>query len=150
MLQWHSNINKLHLIWIQEMERIRNGKWDGLSLPDPHNKEKKCNIILHHSRFPLEYVKRHVRRLQKGFEANQYVASDWDNMEQVIRKTIWVQLNISPGLQFQLLSIHMYLGVHYNCVLYNALDISHNSLRVSFNTLILIRRIKRIHNKFLF
>ena len=62
--------------------------WDGLYLPEPHNKEKKWDILLHHSRFPLEYVKRHVQSLQKVSEENQYVASDRENMEQVIRNTV--------------------------------------------------------------
>ena len=50
--------------------------WDGLSLPDPRNRQKKWDLIIHNSRFPLEYVKRHVLSLKKGSEANQYVASD--------------------------------------------------------------------------
>ena len=49
--------------------------WDIFSLPDPHNKDNKWDIILNQSRFPLEYVKRHVQSLQKGSEADQYVAS---------------------------------------------------------------------------
>ena len=61
---------------------------DGLSLPDTRNKEKKWDLLLYQSRFPLEYVKLHVQSLQKGSEENQYVASDRDNMEQVIRKKI--------------------------------------------------------------
>ena len=39
---------------------ITNGRWDVFSLPDPRNKEKKRDILLHQSRFPLDYVKRHV------------------------------------------------------------------------------------------
>ena len=39
---------------------IRNGMWDIFSLPDPHNKDNKWDIILNQSIFPLEYVKRHV------------------------------------------------------------------------------------------
>ena len=62
----HFNINKLHLIWIQELESISNVKWDVFSLPDPHNKEKKWDLLPHHSRFPLEYVKLHVRSIQNS------------------------------------------------------------------------------------
>ena len=50
--------------------------WDGFYLPEARNREKKWDILLRHSRFPLEYVKRHVQSLQKGSESNQYVASD--------------------------------------------------------------------------
>ena len=55
---------------------IRNGMWDVFSLPDPRNKEKRWDILLHQSRFPLEYVKRHVQCLQKGSEADQYVVQN--------------------------------------------------------------------------
>ena len=120
-LRWHFNINKLCLIWIQELNRIRNGKWGVFSLPDPRNKEKMWNHLLHHSRFPLEYVKRRVQSLQKGSEENQYVVSYWDNIEQIIRNTIWVQLNIYSGIHFQLRSMHMYLGVYCTYLLSNAL-----------------------------
>ena len=51
---------------------IRNGMWDVLSLPYPHNKEERRDLLLHKSRFTLEYVKRHVQSLLKGSEANQY------------------------------------------------------------------------------
>ena len=43
------------------------------SLPDPRNKEKRRDLLLNYSRFPLEYVKRHVQSLLKGSEADQYV-----------------------------------------------------------------------------
>ena len=52
---------------------IRNVMWDGFSLPDPLNKEKKWDLLLHHYIFPLEYVKRLVRSLQKVSKAYQYV-----------------------------------------------------------------------------
>ena len=47
--------------------------WDILSLPDPHNKEKKWDILLHQSRFTLKNMKHHVQSLKKGSEADQYV-----------------------------------------------------------------------------
>ena len=47
--------------------------WGVFSLPDPRNKEKKWDIILPQSRFPFDYVKRHVQILQKGSESDQYV-----------------------------------------------------------------------------
>ena len=52
---------------------IRNGMWDVFYLPEPRKKEKKWDIILHKSIFPLEYLKLHVQSLQKGSDADQYV-----------------------------------------------------------------------------
>ena len=50
-----------------------NGIWDFFSLPDPRNKEKRWDILLHQSRFPLDYVTSHVQSLLKGSEVDQYV-----------------------------------------------------------------------------
>ena len=50
--------------------------WDVFSLPDPRNKQKKWYFLLYRSIFPLEYVKRHVQRLQKGSEADQYIVQN--------------------------------------------------------------------------
>ena len=47
--------------------------WDVFTLPDPRNKDKKWDLLLRQSRFPLEYVKRHVQSLLKGSESDQYV-----------------------------------------------------------------------------
>ena len=47
--------------------------WDAFSLPDPRNKEKRWDILLRQSRFPLEYVKDYVQSLLKGYEADHYV-----------------------------------------------------------------------------
>ena len=47
--------------------------WGVFSLPYPHNKYKKWDLLLHKYRFPLEYMKRHVQSLQKGYEADNYV-----------------------------------------------------------------------------
>ena len=47
--------------------------WDVFSLPDPHNKENKWYLFLHQYIYSLEYVKRHVQSLQKGYEEDQYV-----------------------------------------------------------------------------
>ena len=44
-----------------------------ISLPDPRNKEKKWDILLHQYIFPLEYVQFHLQSLQKGSEADQYI-----------------------------------------------------------------------------
>ena len=52
---------------------IRDRMWGVFSHPDPYNEEKKWDILLHRSRFSLEYVKRHVQSHQKGSESDQYV-----------------------------------------------------------------------------
>ena len=56
----------------------RNGMWDILSLPDPYNKGKKWDILLHQSIIPLDYVKGHVQSLQKFSETDQYVFQKLD------------------------------------------------------------------------
>ena len=50
--------------------------WDVFPLPDPRNKEKKWDLILHQSRPPLDYVKHYVQSLQKGSEAYQHVGQN--------------------------------------------------------------------------
>ena len=55
---------------------LRNVMWDVLSLPDPRNKEKKRDLLLHQSSFPLDYVKIYVESLQKGSETDQYVVQN--------------------------------------------------------------------------
>ena len=50
--------------------------WDVFSLTDSHNKEKRWDILLNQSRFPLEYVKYHVQSILKGSEADQYVVQN--------------------------------------------------------------------------
>ena len=52
---------------------IINEIWNVFSLPAPHNKQKNWYLLLQHTRYPLEYVKHHVKSLQKGSEAHQYV-----------------------------------------------------------------------------
>ena len=55
---------------------IRNGMWDVLSITEPKNKEKEWDILLHHSKFPLEYLKSHVQSLMKSSEADQYIVQN--------------------------------------------------------------------------
>ena len=55
---------------------IRNGIWDVFSLPDPCNKDKKWDLILHKYQFPLEYTKNHVKILHKGYKAGHYVVQN--------------------------------------------------------------------------
>ena len=78
-----------------------NGMWDVLSLPDPCNKEKRWDIILHQYRFPLDYVKIQVQSLLKGFEADQYIVQNlaWSGV--YLRSTLsnnllWKVLTLVP------------------------------------------------------
>ena len=47
--------------------------WDVFSPPEPCNKEKKFDLLLHQSMFPLEYVKPYVKILHKVSEVDHYV-----------------------------------------------------------------------------
>ena len=49
---------------------------DVFSLPYPINKENKWGILLHQSRFPLYYMKRHVNSLQKGSKGDKYMVQN--------------------------------------------------------------------------
>ena len=67
---------------------ISNGMWDVFYLSDPCNKNKKWDILLHQSKFPLRYVKRHVQSLQIGSEADQYVIQNLTWSELYLRSTL--------------------------------------------------------------
>ena len=55
---------------------INNGMWYVFSLPDTPNKEKRWDLLLHQSRFPLDYIKRNVQSLLNGSKADQYVVQN--------------------------------------------------------------------------
>ena len=55
---------------------IRNGIWDLLYLPYPQNEHRRLYLIQHQSRFLLEFVKRHVKSLQKGSKVDQCVVQN--------------------------------------------------------------------------
>ena len=55
---------------------IRNGMWDVFSITEPQNKEKEWDLLLHHSKFILEYVKGLVQSLLKGSEADQSIVQN--------------------------------------------------------------------------
>ena len=50
--------------------------WDVFSITKPLNKEKKWDLLLHQSIFPLEYTKRHAQSLQKYSEADKNVVQN--------------------------------------------------------------------------
>ena len=67
---------------------IRNVMWDVFSITYPQNKEKEWDILLYQSRFPLEYVKRHVQSLLKGSEADQYIVQNLTWSGVYMRRTL--------------------------------------------------------------
>ena len=50
--------------------------WDVFSITEPQNKEKGWDLLLHHSKFPLEYMKGLVQSLLKSSEADQYIVQN--------------------------------------------------------------------------
>ena len=50
--------------------------WDVFSLPDPRNKKKKWNFLLHQSRLSLGYVISHIQSLRKGSESDKYIVQN--------------------------------------------------------------------------
>ena len=55
---------------------IRNGVWNVFYIAEPQNKEKEWDLLLHHTKFPLEYVKGLIQSLLKGSEVNQYIVQN--------------------------------------------------------------------------
>ena len=55
---------------------INNGMWYVFSIPDPLNKEKRWDLLLHQSIFRFYYVKSYVQSVLKGSEAYQYVVQN--------------------------------------------------------------------------
>ena len=62
--------------------------WDVFSVPDPCNKEKRWDILIHQSRFPLDYLKIHVQSLLKGSEEDQYVVQNFTWSGVYLRSTL--------------------------------------------------------------
>ena len=67
---------------------IINGLWDVFSLPDPHNKEKKWDLLLHQSRFPFDYIKFHINSLQKVSKADKYMVQNLTCSREYLRITL--------------------------------------------------------------
>ena len=54
----------------------RNGMWNVFYIAEPQNKEKVWDLLLHHSKFPLEYAKGLIQSLLKGSEVDQYIVQN--------------------------------------------------------------------------
>ena len=50
--------------------------WDFFSLPYTHNKDKKWDILLNKSIFNWDYIKHHVKSLQKDSKAVKYMVQN--------------------------------------------------------------------------
>ena len=83
--------------WHEPM--IRDRMWDALYLPYPRYKQKKWGLLLHQSRFPLDYVKLHVQSLQKGSEAYHYMVQkfSWSR--------VYLRSNLSNTLLLKVLTL---------------------------------------------
>ena len=55
---------------------IRNGMWNVFYIIESQNKEKEWYLLLHNSKFILEYVKGLVQSVMKGSEADQYIVQN--------------------------------------------------------------------------
>ena len=55
---------------------ISNGIWDILFLTDILNQEKKLKLLLHHSWFLLDWIKLHIKILQKYSNSDQCVVQN--------------------------------------------------------------------------
>ena len=73
--------------------------WHVFSLPYPRNKEKNCDLLLHQSRFTLDYVKLHVQSIQKGSEADKYA------VQNLMRSGVYLRINLSNTLLHKLLTL---------------------------------------------
>ena len=62
--------------------------WYIFSHPYPHNTEKKWDLLLHQSRFPLDCVKFHLQSLQKVSESDQYVVQNLTLSGVYLRSTL--------------------------------------------------------------
>ena len=68
---------------------ISNRTWDIFSLPYPHNKEKKWDILLHQSQFYLDYVKHYIKVLKKYSKVDQNVAQNLKWLGVYLRSTLF-------------------------------------------------------------
>ena len=93
------------------------------SLPDPLNKLKKWDLILHQSRFPLDYVKHHVQILQKGYEEDQYVVQNltWSGVylsstlsNTIIQRILTLVPLIETGPEISVATITKFLSNYYD------------------------------------
>ena len=78
---------------------ITNGMWDVFSPPYPRNKDKKWDLLLHQSIFPLESMKLHLHSLRKGSEADQYV------VQNLMWSGVYMRITLSNNVFQKVLSL---------------------------------------------
>ena len=95
------------------------------SLPYPRNKEKRWDLILHQSIFPLEYMKHHVQSLQKGSEADQYVVQylTWSGVylrstlsNNLLQKVLTLVPLTTTGPEVFVATMNTFLTDYYNAL----------------------------------
>ena len=104
---------------------IMNGMWGLFYLPDPCNKDKKWEILLHQSIFPLDYVKLHVQILHKGSEADQYVVQNltWSGVylssnlsNTILQKVLTLVPLTATGPEVFVVTMTKFLSDHYDAL----------------------------------
>ena len=102
---------------------IRNGMWDVFSLLEPRNKEKKCDLLIHKSRFSLDYVKRHVDSLQKSSKAYKYVFQNLMCSGVYLRNTLSNNLlhKVLPLLPLKVTGTEVFVAT-MNTFIFNSYD----------------------------
>ena len=99
--------------------------WDEFSLPEPHNKEKRYDLLLLQSRFTSEYVKDHVQSLLKGHEADQYVVHNlsWSGLylrsnltNSLLQKVLTLVLLAATGPEVFVTTMTTFLSDSYDAL----------------------------------
>ena len=62
--------------------------WNVFYIVEQQNKEKEWDLLLHHSKFPLEYVKGLIQSLLKGSEVDQYIVQNLTWSGAYLRSTL--------------------------------------------------------------
>ena len=97
--------------------------WDVFSLLEPRNKEKKCDLLIHKSRFSLDYVKRHVDSLQKSSKAYKYVFQNLMCSGVYLRNTLSNNLlhKVLPLLPLKVTGTEVFVAT-MNTFIFNSYD----------------------------
>ena len=99
--------------------------WDVFYLPGSRNKEKGWDLILHQSRFPLDYVKIHVLSFLKSSKADQYVAQNltWSGVylrstlsNTLLQKVLTLVPLTATGLEVFVSTMTTFLSDYYDAL----------------------------------
>ena len=101
--------------------------WYLFSLPQPQNKDKKWDLILHQSIFTLDRVKRHVQILQKGSKADKYVLQNlaWSGLylrstlsNNILQKLLTLLSLTATGPEFFVSTMTTFISDYYYALEY--------------------------------